>query len=126
MVAMQAGTLLHRPHVPMLEERNTRKGFFELEALFNVLKHLPEPLCPVIECAYITGWRIPSEVEYQRLELAGQLMPWVFFRMVSKGRGAPRNHVAFAHSIRLGPRPAQPPAALAVFRMTCDEQPCAP
>jgi integrase len=59
---MQAGKLLHRPHIPMLEERNTRKGFFELEMLQDVLAHLPEPLRPVIEFAYITGWRIPSEV----------------------------------------------------------------
>jgi integrase len=60
--AMQAGILLHRPHVPMLEERNTRKGFFELEMLLGILAHLPEHLRPVIEFAYITGWRIPSEV----------------------------------------------------------------
>lgn len=59
---MQAGKLLHRPHVPILEERNTRKGFFELEMLQGVLAHLPESLRPVIEFAYITGWRIPSEV----------------------------------------------------------------
>jgi integrase len=61
-LALQAGKLFHRPHVPMLEERNTRKGFFELEMLQDVLVHLPESLRPVIEFAYITGWRIPSEV----------------------------------------------------------------
>ena len=61
-LAMQAGKLLHRPHIPLLEERNTRTGFFELEMLQSVLAHLPEPLRPVIEFAYITGWRIPSEV----------------------------------------------------------------
>jgi integrase len=59
---MQAGKLLHRPHIPMLEERNTRKGFFEQEMLFSLVEQLPEPLQPVIEFAYITGWRIPSEV----------------------------------------------------------------
>jgi integrase len=61
-LAMQGGKLLHRPHVPMLEERNARKGFFELEMLQGVLAYLPESLRPVIEFAYITGWRIPSEV----------------------------------------------------------------
>ena len=61
-LAMQAGKLLNRPHIPMLEERNTRKGFFELEMLHGVLAHLPASLRPVIEFAYITGWRIPSEV----------------------------------------------------------------
>ena len=28
--------------------------------------------------------------EHQRLKLAGQLVPWVFFRMVSKGRRGPK------------------------------------
>src|SRR4030095_75908 len=46
----------------MLEERNTRKGFFEPEMLYGVLTHLPESLRPVIEFSYRTGWRIPSEV----------------------------------------------------------------
>lgn len=61
-LAVQAGKLLHRPHIPMLEERNTRSGFFEPEMLRAVLAHLAAPLRPVIEFAYITGWRIPSEV----------------------------------------------------------------
>jgi integrase len=61
-LSMQAEKLLRRPHIPMLEERNTRKGFFELEQLAAVLRHLPASLRPVIEFAYITGWRIPSEV----------------------------------------------------------------
>jgi integrase len=61
-LAMQAGKFLHRRHVPLLEERNTRKGFFEREMLHGVLAQLPESLRPVIEFAYITGWRIPSEV----------------------------------------------------------------
>jgi len=61
----------------MLEERNTRKGFFELEMLYRVLAHLPAALRPVIEFAYITGWRIPSEVlslEWRQVDLkAGEL-----------------------------------------------------
>jgi hypothetical protein len=48
-LAIQGRQLLHRPHIPMLEERNTRTGFFELSQLANVLTHLPEPLRPVIE-----------------------------------------------------------------------------
>jgi integrase len=134
-LAMQAGKLLHRPHIPLLEERNTRKGFFEAEMLHVVLAHLSEPLRPVIEFAYITGWRIPSEVltlewrqvdfkagevrldpettknrearvfpmtddmrsllevryaEHQRLRLKGQMVRWVFFRMVANGRKGPK------------------------------------
>lgn len=134
-LALQAGKLLHRPHIPMLEERNTRKGFFELETFLAVQGQLPESLKPVIEFAYITGWRIASEVltlewrqvdlkggevrldpettknrdgrvfpmtdelrsllearfiEHQRLRLAGQFVPWVFFRMTATRRGGPK------------------------------------
>jgi integrase len=96
---------------------------------------LPESLQSVIEFAYITGWRIPSEIltlewrqidftagevrvdpettknrewrvfpitddlrallesrhaEYQRLKLKGQIVPWVFCRMVATKRGGPK------------------------------------
>ena len=61
-LAMQADKILRRPHIPLLEERNTRTGFFELEMLDDVVAHLPEPLRPVMVFAYITGWRIHSEV----------------------------------------------------------------
>jgi integrase len=73
-LAMHGGKLLHRQHVPMLEERNTRTGFFELDMLEGVLAHLPESLRPVIEFAYITGWRIPSEVltlEWRQVDFRG-------------------------------------------------------
>ena len=32
-LAVQAEKILRRPHIPLLEERNTRTGFFELEQL---------------------------------------------------------------------------------------------
>jgi integrase len=61
-LAVQGGKLLHKPHVPLLREDNTRTGFFEREQFDSVHAHLPEALRPVIEFAYITGWRIASEV----------------------------------------------------------------
>ena len=42
-LGLDAGRLVHRPHVPMLEVRNARKGFFHREQLENLLKHLPSP-----------------------------------------------------------------------------------
>jgi integrase len=131
-LAVQADKLTRKPHIPMLQERNTRTGFFEQEQLAAVLRHLPAPLRPVVQFMAITGWRGPSEVlllewrqvdfeagevrldphttkndegrvfpmttelrtlleaqhaEHKRLEKAGQLEPWVFFRMVAEGRG---------------------------------------
>ena len=61
-LAMQAGKLLYRPHIPMLRENNVRTGFFEPEQYASVLAHLNEDVRPVIEFAYLTGWRIASEV----------------------------------------------------------------
>src|SRR5262249_6242914 len=55
-------------------ELTTRSGFFEPEMLYGVLAHLPESLQPVIEFAYITGWRIPSEVltlEWRQVDIKG-------------------------------------------------------
>jgi integrase len=46
----------------MLQEQNRRKGFFEPDQYRRVLKALPDYLQPVITTAYITGWRIASEI----------------------------------------------------------------
>lgn len=45
------------PKIPMLEENNVRKGFFEREQLEAVCRHLPKHLVPVVRFGYITGWR---------------------------------------------------------------------
>jgi integrase len=50
------------PKTPMLQERNVRQGFFDDVMVEAVLAELPEPLRPVIRFAYITGWRVQSEV----------------------------------------------------------------
>jgi integrase len=73
-LAIQGGKLLHEPHVPLLREDNTRVGFFEPEQFSNVQAHLPEALRPVIESAYITGWRIASEIlplQWRQVDLRG-------------------------------------------------------
>ena len=61
-LAIQAGKILYRPHIPMLQEDNVRTGFFEQHQYDAVMAHLPAPLQPVITFAYVTGWRITSEV----------------------------------------------------------------
>jgi integrase len=61
-LGMQSGQLQQRPYIPMLKENNIRTGFFEGEQLQSVLPKLPTHVRPVIEFAYITGWRIASEV----------------------------------------------------------------
>ncbi len=61
-LAMHDGTLLSRPHIPMLAEHNVRTGFFNREQIEAVLAHLPAPVQPVVRFAYLTGWRVQSEV----------------------------------------------------------------
>jgi len=143
-LAVQGGKLLHRPHIPMLKENNVRTGFFEREQFRAVCDKLSAPLQAVMRFAYVTGWRIDSEIlplqwrqinfderltpsqdlagtirldagttknddgrvfpfteelrevltaqraEHERLKKAGQVEPWVFFRLVAKGRGGKR------------------------------------
>jgi integrase len=59
--AIEAGTLLHKPYIPMLEERTIRTGFFEHDQIESVIRHLPAALQPVVTFAYLTGWRMASE-----------------------------------------------------------------
>jgi integrase len=74
---MQAEKLLDKPHIPLLREDNTRTGFFEPDQFNSLLAHLPAPLRPVMTFAYITGWRIDSEIlplEWRNVDLkAGEV-----------------------------------------------------
>lgn len=131
-LAISSGRIAGKPKITMLREAPARAGFFEREQYESVLAHLPAEVGAVISFAYITGWRIPSEVlplewrqvdfgggevrldpgttkngegrvfpltvelrkvlqtqhaAYEHLKKQGQVVPWVFFRMVAKGRG---------------------------------------
>lgn len=61
-LALQAGKLLHKPYIPMLQEHNVRTGFFERAQYEAVIAHLPAAVRPVVTFGYLTGWRIDSEV----------------------------------------------------------------
>jgi integrase len=131
-LAMQADRIFRKPHIPMLDESTPRKGFFEREQFESVRRHLPESLQPLVTFAYVTGWRVPSEVQtlqwsqvdfsadtvrlepgmtkngearvfpftaelravleaqraaHDNLKAAGIICPWIFFRLIAKGRG---------------------------------------
>lgn len=65
---------VHRvPRIPRLPEDNVRKGFFEADQFAAILPHLDKDLQPLFHTAYITGWRIPSE-------LATRQWPHIDFR----------------------------------------------
>lgn len=135
-LAMQSGKLLHKPYIPLLQENNVRAGFFEPDQFRAVRARLPVAVQPVVTFAYITGWRIASEVlplQWRQIDLRagevrldagttkngdgrlfkasddlralledrrrettelerrhGQIIPWVFFRLVANERGGVR------------------------------------
>src|SRR6266851_1978057 len=61
-LAVQQGKVAIRPYFPKLKEADARGGFFEAEDFRCVLRELPTYLQPVMLTAYITGWRVPSEL----------------------------------------------------------------
>ena len=73
-LAIQARLISHRPYISMLREDNARRGFFEPDAFEALLPHLPAAVQPIIRFAYITGWRIRSEVlplEWRQVDFMG-------------------------------------------------------
>lgn len=56
-LAVRARKLATAPHIPGLEVRNTRKGFFEDWELDAVLEHLDDDLTPFVSFLALTGWR---------------------------------------------------------------------
>ncbi|MCC7007687.1 MAG: site-specific integrase [Acidobacteria bacterium] len=72
-LAVRAGRLIQCPHVPMLRENNTRRGFLEADQVTAICAALPEPLRPIVKFAYATGWRTASEV----LPLEWRNVDWV-------------------------------------------------
>ncbi|HJZ70902.1 MAG TPA: tyrosine-type recombinase/integrase [Vicinamibacterales bacterium] len=56
------GVVATVPHIEMLQEQNVRKGFFEPAEFKTLLMHLADELKPLFRVAYITGWRVKSEL----------------------------------------------------------------
>jgi integrase len=72
-LAIEQDRIAMKPKIRMLAESDPRSGFFEPEQLASVLAHLPADIQPVIRFAYITGWRIASEVlplEWRQIDFA--------------------------------------------------------
>ena len=61
-LGQRAGLIVQPPHIPALDEHNIRQGFFELPEARAVFAHLPADLVAPFEVAYITGWRMKSEI----------------------------------------------------------------
>ncbi len=76
-LAVQAGKIHAKPYIPMLQENNTRRGFFEREQFEAVRARLPEAVRPVVTFAYLTGWRLRSEIlpfEWRQVDWTGRVV----------------------------------------------------
>jgi integrase len=61
-LALQTGKIIRKPHIEMLDEDNVRQGFFELDQFQAINAKLPEHLKGAMTFAYLTSWRVRSEV----------------------------------------------------------------
>ena len=61
-LGLQSGKIIRKPHIEMLQEDNVRRGFFEWEDFQAVHAKLPKHLQAPSIFAYLTGWRVRSEV----------------------------------------------------------------
>jgi len=64
-LAVRAGKLYQRPHIPSIEVRNVRTIFFQEPEFRAVLHHLNKDLQPVVEFLYLSGWRIGEVLPLQ-------------------------------------------------------------
>ncbi len=62
MFALSRKQIPLRPNFPCLQVNNTRKGFFEESEFLKLMEHMDPDLKPVMKFAYLTGWRIKSEI----------------------------------------------------------------
>jgi site-specific recombinase XerD len=74
-LGLRQGMVATMPYISMLAEHNVRKGFFELDQFQAILKHLPAEYHTLFEVAYITGWRMKSELltrQWRHVDLNGK------------------------------------------------------
>ena len=71
-LGLRHGLVATMRYISLLTEHNVRKGFFELDQFREILKNLPTEYHALFEIAYITGWRIKSELltrQWRHVEL---------------------------------------------------------
>jgi site-specific recombinase XerD len=74
-LGLRQGMVATMPYISMLAEHNVRKGFFELDQFQAILKHLPAEYHALFEIAYITGWRMRSELltrQWRHVDFGGK------------------------------------------------------
>jgi integrase len=75
-LALNAGKISSKPHIPMLEEHNARQGFLDhagfLALRDNLLDYLKDP----VTFLYLSGWRVSEmrALEWRDVDLAGKVV----------------------------------------------------
>ena len=75
-LAVQAGRLSARPHVPMLEENNARQGFLDHGSFLALREALPKTLKDPVTFLYLSGWRVSEMrgLEWRDVDRAGHVI----------------------------------------------------
>jgi len=75
-LAIQAGRLSRRPHIPMLEEHNARQGFLDHGSFLALREQLPDGLKDPVTFLYLSGWRVSEMryLEWRDVDFAGRVV----------------------------------------------------
>lgn len=75
-LAVQAGRLSHRPHIPMLAEDNARQGFLDHADFLTLHDKLPDELKDPVTFLYLSGWRVSEMrgLEWRDVDLTGHVV----------------------------------------------------
>ena len=75
-LAVQAGRLATRPHIPMLDEENARQGFVDHESFLALCNALPDYLQDPVAFLYYAGWRVSEMrgLEWRDVDLPGRVI----------------------------------------------------
>ena len=75
-LAVQAGRLSTRPHIPMLDEENARQGFVDHESFLALRDALADYLQDPVAFLYYAGWRVSEmrRLEWRDVDLAGRVI----------------------------------------------------
>ena len=72
-LAINARKAYERPHIELLAESKPRAGFFDRAQVDTICGHLSPVLAEVVRFAFITGWRVHSEIlklEWRNVDFA--------------------------------------------------------
>jgi len=75
-LAIQAGKLSRKPHIPTLEEHNARQGFLEHASFVGLRDNLPVHLQGPVTFLYYSGWRVSEmrALEWRDVDLNGKVI----------------------------------------------------